>query len=462
MKILVSVDEADIDRAVDDTFRKLAREVRVPGFRPGKVPRRVLEARMGQGKLRQEAIRDLLPGYYEQAVHDAELDPIAAPEIDVTAGNDGGPLRFEAVLEVRPHVAIPGYKGLRVTAPSIEATDAEVDEQIDRLRAQDGKLSVVERQVKDGDFVTIDFAARREQDGEAGKRDRGRGDRDLVLDDFLYQVGTSVLVEGLDDLLLGAAAGDALEMDAEVGGFPVHVKVAVEQVQERLLPDVTDEWAREASGIETVADLREDIRSRIVSAKRSAALDVVRNRAVEALVELVQEEAPEPLVQEVIDRRLEELGSSLEAGGATLASYLQTTGETRDDVLSAMREGAVFAVKADLALRALAEAENVQADESQLDEEIARMARRMGTDEDAVRSVLAREDRLDALRWELRKSMAARWLCSHVEVVDEEGHAISYGDLEPEDEGEQITSSSPEGAEAEQESIADGRRDGGE
>ncbi len=478
MKLLVSVDEADIDRAVDDTFRKLVREVRVPGFRPGKVPRRVLEARMGPGKLREEAIRDLLPGYYEQAVHDAALDPIAAPEIDVTAGNDGGPLSFEAVVEVRPHVAIPGYKGLRVTVPSLEVTDREVDDQLDHLRRQSGRLSVVERPVRDGDFVTIDLVGRKGSTdaGPGGQRQAGEARRsghghkqageeqggeahDLVLDDYLYEMGTSRIVDGMDDLVRGAAVGDALEMDAEIASVPVHFEVVVKQVQEQILPEATDEWAREASELETVAELREDIRSRVALAKRIAARDVVRDKAIEALVELVPEDAPEPLVRAEIDRRMAEIEDGFHPGGTSFSQYLQMSGETREGILSELREPAVFRVKADLALRALAEAEDIEADDAGVDEEIGRVARQMRVTEDDLRSILEREDRLDALRLELRKTLAARWLYGHVEVVDEEGHVISYRDLDG--EAEPTASGAPEDADGDEDpgDVGDRRAD---
>jgi trigger factor len=156
VKLSVAVDAVEIDRAVDDAAKKLSREVRMRGFRPGKVPRKVLEARMGHGALRQEALRDSLPTFYASAIREHEVDVIAPPEIDITEGEEEGDLRFDAVVEVRPTVTIPGYAGLQVTIDKPEASDEDVDRQVDRLRENDSTLEEVSRPAKTGDIVTVD------------------------------------------------------------------------------------------------------------------------------------------------------------------------------------------------------------------------------------------------------------------------------------------------------------------
>jgi trigger factor len=161
VRLSVEIDEAEMDEALDQVIGRLAREVRVPGFRPGKVPRRVIEARMGgAAALRGEAIREALPDFYAQAVSDTEVDPIDQPEIDITSGDEAGAVSFDAVVMVRPTVAIPGYQGLVVTLPDLEVTDEEVDSQIDRLRATSGELVEVGRPARDGDQVTADSRVR--------------------------------------------------------------------------------------------------------------------------------------------------------------------------------------------------------------------------------------------------------------------------------------------------------------
>src|SRR5260221_10183062 len=157
VKLSVEVDEAEFDKAVDDAFRRLAREVKVDGFRPGKAPRRVLEAKLGAGVAREEAIRAALPGYYEDALRETETDAIAQPEIDISSGQDDGPLAFDAVVEIRPVISVPGYDALRVVVPNPEPSDEDVDAQIDRLRNQGAELNDIERAAQPGDVVVIDI-----------------------------------------------------------------------------------------------------------------------------------------------------------------------------------------------------------------------------------------------------------------------------------------------------------------
>ncbi len=155
VKVSVEVDEGEFDKAVDAAFRKIAREVRIPGFRPGKAPRKVLEARFGPDAARDQALRDSLPDFYVDAVKEHDVDAIAPPDIEITAGQEEGPVAFDAVVEVRPRIEVPGYGGLRVEIPSPEATDEEIDAQVDRLREQFAELAEVDRPAADGDVVTI-------------------------------------------------------------------------------------------------------------------------------------------------------------------------------------------------------------------------------------------------------------------------------------------------------------------
>jgi len=231
IKLSVQVASDDVDKAVDAAARKLAREVRLPGFRPGKVPRKVLEARMGHGALRQEALRESLPDFYAEAVREHEVDVIAPPEIDITEGQEGGDLKFDAVVEVRPHVQIPGYGGLQVTLDRPEATDEEVDRQVDRLRANSATLEEVSRPARDGDVLTIDLSM------TAGS------DEPNTLTDVSYTLGSGEFgIEELDTQLQGARIGDIIKFTANPAeGRYVSIQVLVKAVKAQVLPDLTDE-----------------------------------------------------------------------------------------------------------------------------------------------------------------------------------------------------------------------------
>jgi trigger factor len=423
VRLSVEIDEPEFDRALGDVVKTLASQIRVPGFRPGKVPRKVLEARMGgAGALRAEALREALPDFYAKAVVDSEIDPIAAPEIDITAGEDGGAVSFDAVVQVRPLVSIPGYVGLSVTLPGLGVTDEDVDRQIDRLRENDAELELVGRPAIDGDLVTIDLHGSDESGAEV-----------VGVDDYLYEVGTGTITAELDQELRGAKAGAILAFTSPAPGDEDEVisfRVLVKEVKVKKLPESTDAWAEESSEFATVAELRDDITDRITRVKLVQTQMALREKTVEAVADLVDDaDVPEVLVDAEVNERLHDLQHRLEAQKMGLGEYLQATGRTPDDLITAVRAEAQRAVKADLALRALAEAEDLTLSDQELDDEIVTMAQRMETTPAELRRQLDTAGRTGAVRSELRKGKALQWLLDHVELFDEEGTPISRDDL---------------------------------
>jgi trigger factor len=423
IRLSVEIDEPEFDRALGDVVRTLSRQVRVPGFRPGKVPRKVLEARMGGATaLRAEALREALPDFYAQAVVDTEIDPIAQPEIDITSGEDSGAVTFDAVVQVRPSVNIPGYDGLSVTLPGLAVTDDEMQRQLDRLRENDAVLETVDRPAIDGDLVTIDLHGNDATDAEI-----------VGVDDYLYEVGTGTVVPELDAELHGAKAGAILGFDAANPNDPeqsVAFRVLVKDVKVKKLPEVTDEWAAESSEFSTVEELKADIAERMGRVKLMQSQFALRQNAVDAIAALVpDEDVPEVLVDAEVNERLHDLQHRLEAQKMGLAEYFQATGTSPDELLAAVRTDAHAAVKADLALRALADAEELTLSDEDLDAEITTMAERMGSTPAALRAQLDTAGRTGAVRSELRKGKALEWLLDHVALFDEEGHAMSRDDL---------------------------------
>jgi trigger factor len=420
VKVSVEVDEIEFDKALDAAFRRIAREVRIPGFRPGKAPRALLQARIGADVARDEALRDSLPEYYEQALREHELDAIAPPDIDITAGKETGPLAFDAVVEVRPQVQVPGYEQLRVTVPSPKATEEEVTRQVDRLREQFGELKPVSRPARDGDHLSIDLHGYRHDEAIEG----------LSADDFLYELGSGSVVPELDTELQGAKAGDILKFNATVPDQDeVTLQVLVKEVREKILPDVTDEWAAEASEFETVDELRTSITERMAAVKRVQAALALREAVVEAVADLVTDEIPEPLVGAEMERRVHDLSHRLQAQGADLAAYLEATGTSQEDFLAGLRDAATKSAKADLAMRAVADAEGLEVSDEDLDGEIAQLAERLETKVPVLRKRVEQAGQLPTVRSDIRKAHALRWLLDHVEIVDEEGHTIDRSEL---------------------------------
>jgi trigger factor len=421
VRLKVAVPAADFEKAVDAAFRKLAREVKIPGFRPGKAPRQLLEARLGTDVAREQALRDSVPEYYAEAVAAEDIDVIAAPEIDITAGAEDGDVEFDAVVEIRPVVTIAGYDSLRVEIPSPEIDDEAVDAQIDALRERFADLEDKDGTLAEGDYAQIDI--------------KGYV-HDEVIDalsatDFLYEVGSASLVPALDTELTGARAGDILKFNdtlperfGERAGEEVAFQVLVKGAKRKVLPDADDEWASEVSEFDTIAELREDARTRLEMYSKVQAQLLVRDKVLEAAAELVDIEPPDALVSQEMERRLHDLHHRLEPQGINITQYLQLTGQDQEEFVAGVREGAVRAVKADLALRSVVAQDAIVPSDEDLDTEIARLAERLDEKPAKVRRDLEQRGALEAVRSEIARGKALEHLVEHATVVDESGNPV--------------------------------------
>lgn len=421
VRLHVSIPAAEFERAIDAAFRKLAGEVKIPGFRPGKAPRKLLEARLGPDVARDQALRDSLPGYYTEAVESEELDTIAAPEIDITAGEDAGDVEFDAVVEVRPVVELSGYDGLRVEIPTPEVTDEAVDSQIDALRDRFADLEDSSRPLSEGQFAQIDIKGYVHDEAIDA----------LTATDYLYEIGSGLLVPKLDEELAGKRPGDILkftdtlpERFADRAGEEVAFQVLVKEAKRKVLPDVTDEWASEASEFETVDELRADIRRRLELVNKVQAQMAARDKVLDAAAELVTIDLPDALVQQEMEQRLSDIARRLEAQGATLQQYLAATGAEEQEFVQQLRSSAERGVRADLALRAVGAQEAIEASDEELDEEVERIAERLEEKPAKVRRDLERRGILEAVRSDIARGKALRFLVDHAEVVDEAGNPL--------------------------------------
>ena len=386
----------------------------MPGFRPGKAPRQILEARIGRPAARHEALEQHIPVWYDLAVNDKGVDVISDPEIAVTTGQDEGPLAFDAVVEVRPQLKLVGYEGLKVTVPSPLVTEEDIQGQVDRLRGNFAELALVPREARSGDSVVIDMSATRDGEPVPG----------MSYSDYSVEVGAGNDLPELDEHLPGTKAGGTVTFEATLGGLPLQVEVVVKEVQEKILPEATDEWASEASEFATVAELREDIETRLSEMKRAQSALSLRNATLEALAALVDEEPPAVLVDVEVRRTAEDLGRRLDAQGVPLQRYLEAIGRTVDELVGQLREQAVPSVKVDLALRAVAKNEGIEPSESELDVFMDRLASSAGVNPRAFREQVERTGRRLAVRSDLKKSKAFDWVVEHAELTDEEGNPV--------------------------------------
>jgi len=428
VKLSVEVDEQEFESAVDAAFKKIAREVRIPGFRPGKAPRRVLESHIGAGAGRAQALNDALPDYYSEAVLANEVDVIAPPDIELVEGSESGNVKFDAIVEVRPVISISGYKTLAVEIPSPSPSDEEIDAQLERFRNQYGDLEVVERAADTGDYVTIDIEGSQNDEVLEG----------LVASAYLYEVGSAGIVPELDEQLAGVSAGDTRSFDAAHPNGeeedPLHFEVTVTEVKAKVLPELNDEFAAQASEFETMAAWRDDIVTRMTEVRKAQSQMIVREKIGEALAELVPDELPEPLIAAEMNERLQDMAMRLQAQGLSLDQWLQFSGTDTEQFLDELKTTADRSARVDLALRAIALAEAIEVLEEDLDLEFEAVAARVEQDSDVVRTQLTEAGHIPALKVDIAKRKSLDWLTESVTITDEAGNSITFSDLAASDE----------------------------
>ncbi len=433
VKLTVELDEAEFETEVEAAFKRIAREVRMPGFRPGRAPRRLLEAQLGPQAGRVEALRTSLPDYYARAVVEHDVDVIDAPEIDITEGSESGPVRFDAVVDVRPCIGVEGYGDLSVEIPDPTVDDDEIQAEIDRFRQQFAELSPVKRAALDGDHLTIDIT------GTLG----GETVDGLTTSDYDYLLGTGAVVPEIDENLRGASAGDILEFSAvhpdDDEDRRLGFRVLVKEVQQSVLPDLDDDFVATNTEFDTAEEFRAALTDGRSTSRVLYAASVRREAIADAVAALVTDEVPNAMVESEMDARLHNLVGDLSGRGYELDDYLETIGQSRDEFEATLRVSADRSVKLDLALRAVAAAEGLEADSDAVDAELraAVLAGSNGADVDAaveaerLREALASSGRLSDMRAQISKRAALEWITERVELVDPDGKIIDPELLNP-------------------------------
>jgi len=440
VRLRIAVPAAEFEKALDAAYKKISREIRIPGFRPGKAPRQLIESRIGADAAREQALRDAVPEYYADAVIEADLDPIAPPEIDITGGREEGDIEFDAVVEIRPEIDLEGYDGIAVTIGSVAVADDEVDAQVDALRERFADLEESNRPLEAGDFAQIDINATVHEEVVDG----------LSATDFLYEVGSGLVVDKLDAELAGKRPGDIVKFNDVLGerfgdraGQEVTFTVLVKEAKRKVLPEAGDAWASEASEFDTLADLRADIRNRLELVRKVQAQVALREKILEAVAGLVDIEAPEPLVRDEMERRIHDLVHRLEEQGATLAHYLAANSIDQEQFLAGVRDGSTAAVKAELALRSIIGKESLDGTEDEIDGEVARLAERMKMKPDKLRRELDRNGRIEAVRSDVARGKALQFLVEHARVIDDNGDPVDLSLPAPESRVSESSASEP-------------------
>jgi len=435
VKLSIQVEESEFEVALDAAFKRIATEVNLPGFRKGKAPRRVLEAKLGSSVGREEALKGSLPDFYEQAIIEHEVDVIASPEIDITSGQTEGLVAFDAVVEVRPEIVISGYEAIEVTIPSPNPSDEDVDEQLTNVLGQFGELESVDRPAQDGDHVTMNIAGTQNDEEVPG----------LTAEEYTYELGSGAIVPELDANLTGAKPGDILDFEADhpdEDQDPLRFKIIVKDVQEKVLPELSDEFAAENTEFGTAEELRGDVVRRVSHTKLMVANQALDQKFSEALAELVLDDIPDVLIGTEVEGQVQNQVMELQRQGIDARQYLAAMGDQGlSQMMESMREPARIRVKVDLALRAIAIAESLEATDADLDEEFEKAASQIGSDAAEIRDQFERTGRLAAVRSDLKKNKAMDWLLDRANITGEDGEPIERSDLKfpaAEDEDDRV------------------------
>jgi trigger factor len=415
-------------------YKHVGESISVPGFRKGKIPRKVIEAQVGKGAVMQEFVEHALSEFYPQALREHDLAPIGEPEFEDLDVSDveGSGFRFAATVDVRPrqHFEDADYKGLRIERPASEVAEYEVDEQMERLRERFAELETVGHPARRGDFVVADLRAsiHDQEIPEASAQDE------------LYEVGSGRLLPELDEELDGKRAGDILKFNAtlpegagEHGGQEVSIQVLVKEVKGKKLPDLDDEFAKTASEFDTLEELRADVKEKLGQLKGAASDAAIRDRALQALIDRVDVELPQLLIDQETESRVASTQRRAEAQGTTLEEVLRSSGVDEFQFRSDARDHAVRAIRADLALEAVARNEELQVTKEELSGAIAEIARGMGRDPKEVAKLLQSSGQVTSVAGDIIRTKALDLVVEHSQVVEADGGAPG-GDPSPEGE----------------------------
>ena len=415
VKLRVEVPEDALRPAIDAAYRRWAREIRVPGFRKGKVPRQLIDARVGAELVREEAVREALPDLYRDALAAEDLEAIAPPEIEVLGYDSGSPLVFEATVDVRPEIELPELDEVSVEAPSADVTEADVDEQLGRLRDRFAELETVNREARRGDHVLIDLKGYRHD----------RVLEDASAPDLLYELGSHSGPPKLDDELEGSRPGailrfnDEIPLAAEGGGSTsqeVSFTVLVKEVKGKKLPPLDDDFAKTVGEFENLDALKEDLRARLADIKRRIAEEELSAHVLERLVDGTPFDPPNRLVESEFDHQLEHFQRDLRGAGVSLEEYARRTRSTELEIRRDIRSRAARSVKAELILEEIARRNAIGVDEEEIGGEIALAAARAERDPKEVAKQLIESGRVSAVAADIMRRKALQFAVEHANV----------------------------------------------
>jgi len=419
VRINVEVPFTELEPDFDRAFKELAKQVRLPGFRPGKAPRKLLEARIGRGAVLEQVVNDALPSRYSEAVSTSDLKPLGQPEIEITKLEDNEELVFTAEVDIRPEITLPELDSLKITVDPIEVTDEEVDAELQSLRARFGTLKGVERGVQEGDFVSIDLSATVD----------GNEVPEAATEGLSHEVGSGQLIDGLDEAIIGLKADESKTFTTklvagEYAGQDAEVTVTVKSVKERELPEPDDEFAQLASEYDTIEELRNSLVDQVRRLKSVQQAEQIRDKAIEALLEHTEVPLPEKIVQAQIDEVVHNAIHGLDHDEEKFAEQLAEQGSSREEFDAETRTEAEKAVKTQLLMDAVADKLEIQVSQNDLTERLVLMSRQYGLEPQQLIQILQQNNQLPAMFADVRRGLTIAAVVHAATVTDTDGNVI--------------------------------------
>lgn len=424
VRINVEVPFAELEPDFQRAYKELAKQVRLPGFRPGKAPAKLLEARIGREAMLDQIVNDALPSRYGQAVAESDVQPLGRPNIEVTKKEYGQDLQFTAEVDIRPKISLPDLSALTVSVDPIEIGEDDVDAELQSLRTRFGTLTAVDRPVAVGDVVSIDLSAT--VDGEDIPNAAAEG--------LSHEVGSGRLIAGLDDAVVGLSADESRVFTAKLAagehaGQEAQVTVTVRSVKERELPEPDDEFAQLASEFDSIDELRASLSDQVRQAKRAQQAEQIRNATIDALLEQVDVPLPESYVQAQFDSALHSALSGLNHDEARFNELLVEQGSSRAAFDAEARTASEKDVKRQLLLDALADELQVQVGQDDLTERLVTTSRQYGIEPQQLFGYLQERNQLPTMFADVRRELAIRAAVEAATVTDSDGNTIDTSEF---------------------------------
>ena len=402
-KLTIEVSAEDLDKAMEKAYQKQKSRISLPGFRKGKAPRKMIESMYGKGVFMEDAVNSLVPQEYTKALGECDLEIVSQPEINVTQMEPGKALIFTADVAVKPEVTLGDYKGVEVPKSEIAVTDEEVDAEVKKEQDKNARTVAVEdRAAANGDITTIDFEGF--VDGVAF--DGGKGT------DYALTLGSGTFIPGFEDQLVGANTGDHVEVKVtfpeeyqakELAGKEAVFQCDVKQIETKEVPELDDEFAKDVSEFDTLAEYKEDVKKKLTEKKEKEARTAKENAAVDKAIENAQMDIPELMTKTECRQMMDDFSRRMQQQGLSMEQYFQFTGQSMDKMMEDMKPQALKRIQTRLVLEKVAEAENIQPSEEEITEEIQKMADAYKMEADKIREAIG-ESGLE----QMKKDMAVQ------------------------------------------------------